>query len=93
MARALINSPSVIFADEPSGNLDSSSAQNLHELFIKLKEEDRTSLAIKSSCQKDGFILKFNFQEIYSRKSIRGEGLGLICAECRFCSVESVLAL
>lgn len=39
VARALINSPSVIFADEPSGNLDSESAENLHQLFFKLREE------------------------------------------------------
>ncbi|KPM33285.1 ABC transporter, ATPase component [Croceitalea dokdonensis DOKDO 023] len=39
VARALINNPSVIFADEPSGNLDSESAENLHQLFFKLREE------------------------------------------------------
>jgi lipoprotein-releasing system ATP-binding protein len=39
VARALINKPSVIFADEPSGNLDSASAKNLHELFFKLRDE------------------------------------------------------
>ncbi len=39
VARALINDPSVIFADEPSGNLDSASAKNLHELFFKLRDE------------------------------------------------------
>jgi lipoprotein-releasing system ATP-binding protein len=39
VARALINNPLVIFADEPSGNLDSTSAQNLHELFFKLRDE------------------------------------------------------
>ena len=39
VARALINKPSVILADEPSGNLDSKSAKNLHELFFKLREE------------------------------------------------------
>lgn len=39
VARALINNPAVIFADEPSGNLDSSSAENLHQLFFKLREE------------------------------------------------------
>ncbi|CAL2093811.1 ABC transporter ATP-binding protein [Tenacibaculum sp. 190524A05c] len=39
VARALINNPSVIFADEPSGNLDSNSAENLHELFFKLRDE------------------------------------------------------
>lgn len=39
VARALINNPAVIFADEPSGNLDHSSAENLHELFFKLRDE------------------------------------------------------
>ncbi|WP_196888921.1 ABC transporter ATP-binding protein [Aureivirga sp. CE67] len=39
VARALINSPSVVFADEPSGNLDSASAKNLHELFFQLRDE------------------------------------------------------
>ena len=39
VARALINDPSVILADEPSGNLDSESAKNLHELFFKLRDE------------------------------------------------------
>lgn len=39
VARALINQPAVIFADEPSGNLDTASAENLHQLFFKLREE------------------------------------------------------
>jgi lipoprotein-releasing system ATP-binding protein len=39
VARALMNNPSVILADEPSGNLDSESAKNLHELFFKLRDE------------------------------------------------------
>jgi len=39
VARALINSPDLIFADEPSGNLDSESAENLHSLFFKLRDE------------------------------------------------------
>jgi lipoprotein-releasing system ATP-binding protein len=39
VARALINNPAVIFADEPSGNLDTASAENLHELFFKLRDE------------------------------------------------------
>jgi lipoprotein-releasing system ATP-binding protein len=39
VCRALINNPSVILADEPSGNLDSASAKDLHELFFKLREE------------------------------------------------------
>jgi lipoprotein-releasing system ATP-binding protein len=39
VARALINKPAIIFADEPSGNLDTSSAENLHQLFFKLRDE------------------------------------------------------
>ncbi len=38
VARALINNPKVIFADEPSGNLDSQNAQELHQLFFKLRD-------------------------------------------------------
>jgi len=39
VARALINSPSLVFADEPSGNLDSKNAVELHQLFFKLRNE------------------------------------------------------
>ena len=39
VARALINKPDVIFADEPSGNLDSSSSRSLHELFFTLRDQ------------------------------------------------------
>lgn len=39
VARALINKPAVIFADEPSGNLDTASADNLHKLFFQLRAE------------------------------------------------------
>jgi len=39
VARALINKPAIIFADEPSGNLDTHSAENLHQLFFKLRDE------------------------------------------------------
>jgi lipoprotein-releasing system ATP-binding protein len=39
VARALINNPAVIFADEPSGNLDSATSKNLHELFFQLRKE------------------------------------------------------
>lgn len=38
VARALMNHPSVVFADEPSGNLDSESADNLHQLFFDLRK-------------------------------------------------------
>lgn len=39
VARALINSPGIVFADEPSGNLDSKNAEDLHQLFLKLRNE------------------------------------------------------
>ena len=39
VARALMNNPDLILADEPSGNLDSSNARELHELFFKLRKE------------------------------------------------------
>ena len=39
VARALINSPSIILADEPSGNLDSKNAEELHNLFLRLNKE------------------------------------------------------
>jgi len=70
VARALINKPAVIFADEPSGNLDSTSAKNLHELFFKLRDEfDQTfvlvthnkelaEMADRTLTMKDGLIVE-----------------------------------
>ena len=46
VARALINDPKVILADEPSGNLDSKSAEKLHELFFKLREINNQTFII-----------------------------------------------
>jgi len=69
VARALINKPAVIFADEPSGNLDTASAENLHQLFFKLREElgqtfvivthneDLANMADKKLIMKDGLII------------------------------------
>jgi len=69
VARALINSPSVILADEPSGNLDSSSAESLHRLFFELREkfnqtfiivtlnEKLANMADRKLTMKDGTIL------------------------------------
>ncbi|MBN8821225.1 MULTISPECIES: ABC transporter ATP-binding protein [unclassified Spirosoma] len=39
VARALINQPAIVFADEPSGNLDSRNAEELHQLFFQLRDE------------------------------------------------------
>jgi lipoprotein-releasing system ATP-binding protein len=47
VARALINQPSIVFADEPTGNLDSRNARELHELFVQLgREFDQTFLIV-----------------------------------------------
>lgn len=46
VARALINSPAVVFADEPSGNLDTANARSLHGLFFKLRNELKQAFVI-----------------------------------------------
>ena len=70
VARALINKPALIFADEPSGNLDSANALELHELFIKLRNEfnqtfvivthneDLASMSDRKVLMKDGLIVE-----------------------------------
>lgn len=69
VARALMNRPSVIFADEPSGNLDSESAEQLHKLFFSLRDEffqtfvivthnnDLAQMADRKLVMQDGKIL------------------------------------
>lgn len=69
VARALINKPDMIFADEPSGNLDSANARDLHELFIRLRREfdqtfvivthneDLANLSDRRVTMKDGLII------------------------------------
>lgn len=68
VARALINSPSVVFADEPSGNLDSANARDLHNLFFHLRDtlsqtfviathnEELATMADRKITMKDGQI-------------------------------------
>lgn len=46
VARALINSPSIVLADEPSGNLDSQNAKDLHQLFFRLRETYKQTFII-----------------------------------------------
>lgn len=46
VARALINDPALVFADEPSGNLDTENANALHQLFLQLREEMKQSFVI-----------------------------------------------
>lgn len=69
VARALVNKPSVILADEPSGNLDSNNAESLHNLFIELRDqfhqtfiivthnENLANLADRTVIMKDGQII------------------------------------
>ena len=69
VARALVNNPAVVLADEPSGNLDSVSAQNLHELFFDLRKElnqtfviithneELANMADRKLTMKDGVIV------------------------------------
>lgn len=46
VARALINKPQIVFADEPTGNLDSKNAKELHELFVRLRDEMQQTFLI-----------------------------------------------
>jgi lipoprotein-releasing system ATP-binding protein len=46
VARSLINNPGIIFADEPSGNLDTTSSQELHQLIFKLREDFNQTFVI-----------------------------------------------
>lgn len=69
VARAFINKPALIFADEPSGNLDSQNALELHHLFIKLRDDfqqtfvivthnkDLANMADRTLVMKDGSIV------------------------------------
>ena len=69
VARALINNPAIILADEPSGNLDTESAENLHNLFFKLRDEfgqtfvivthntDLAAMADRKLTMQDGTII------------------------------------
>jgi len=69
VCRALINNPTVVLADEPSGNLDSASAKELHQLFFRLRDElnqtfvivthneDLANMADRKLTMKDGVII------------------------------------
>lgn len=71
VARAMINSPALILADEPSGNLDSVNAENLHQLFVHLRDtlnqtfvivthnESLANLADRKVFMKDGQIINY----------------------------------
>lgn len=67
VARALINKPAVIFADEPSGNLDTASAENLHQLFFKLRDEFGQTFVIVTHNEE--------FANMADRKLVMKDGL------------------
>ena len=67
VARALINKPAVIFADEPSGNLDTVSAENLHQLFFKLRDEFGQTFVIVTHNEA--------FADLADRKLVMKDGL------------------
>jgi lipoprotein-releasing system ATP-binding protein len=46
VARALVNQPAVVLADEPSGNLDSQSAKDLHQMFFDLRDKFNQTFVI-----------------------------------------------
>lgn len=52
VARALINQPSIVLADEPSGNLDTKTAEELHKLFFKLRDDLKQTFVIVTHNQK-----------------------------------------
>jgi lipoprotein-releasing system ATP-binding protein len=66
VARALINKPAIIFADEPSGNLDTVSAENLHHLFFKLRDEFGQTFVIVTHNE--------DFANMADRKLIMSDG-------------------
>lgn len=67
VARALVNNPALIFADEPSGNLDSANATELHRLFVQLRDEFNQAFVIVTH-NKD-------LAEIGNRKVLMKDGL------------------
>lgn len=67
VARALINSPKIIFADEPTGNLDSKNADDLHRLFFDLREKYNQTFVIVTHNP--------NLAEITDRKLVMKDGM------------------
>ncbi len=67
IARALINAPTVVFADEPSGNLDTENSQELHKLFLKLRNEFEQTFVVVTHDE--------NLAELADRKIVMVDGV------------------
>ena len=67
VARSLINRPKVIFADEPSGNLDSANSEELHQLFFDLRDEFKQTFVIVTHNDK--------LSKMTDRQLVMGDGL------------------
>ena len=67
VARALINQPKVVLADEPSGNLDAKSAENLHQLFFDLRKKFEQTFVIVTHNE--------NFANMADRKIVMKDGM------------------
>ncbi len=70
IARALMNDPEIVFADEPSGNLDSKNANELHELFFQLRDDFNQTFVIVTHNQ--------NLANMADRKLVMEDGRILI---------------
>ena len=64
IARALINEPKIIFADEPTGNLDSLNARELMEYFVKINEEKHTTIIMVTH---DSFVASYSKKVYYMK--------------------------
>jgi lipoprotein-releasing system ATP-binding protein len=71
VARALINNPSVVFADEPSGSLDSKNKEELHQLFFDLRDKFGQTFVIVTH---DPELAKITDETIYLRDGKRVDG-------------------
>ena len=67
IARALVNNPAVLFADEPSGNLDSATKQEIHRIFFEMREKHGQTIVIVTHDEK--------LADMCDRKLVMSDGL------------------